>query len=110
MRAESHLSFLTAFIMGPIINKIDEVILLIVLSRLRMQRQLEEMRSSCRYRTHPLLSQQFSSGYFVSMFFVSCKNILYFFFMQMSVVTFDELLQWLEPRLSDNHMRMSVSP
>lgn len=58
--------FFIAFSMDP--NIVHKIILLILMWRVRIWRQLEEKQNRRRYWTHPSLLRHLSSGYFLSMY------------------------------------------
>lgn len=102
-------------IMDPVVQKIDEAILLIILQRIRRRRQLEEDRRSRqrRFWTHPLISQRLSVGYFTQMYAeLRIHPEKFYNFTRMSVTLFDDLLERFQPRLTrmDTVMRRSVLP
>lgn len=64
----SYLCFLAMFT-DPVLNKIDEAVLLLyLLWRERRWKELDDNRSHHRHWTHPLMFRQFSLGYLVNMF------------------------------------------
>ncbi|CAI9602963.1 unnamed protein product, partial [Staurois parvus] len=96
----------------PIMNLIDEAILLVVLRRRRRFREMEEKRSRRRYWAHPLTSQRLTNSLFATIYRDLRKYPKKFFnFTQMSISTFDALLEILRPRLtcSDTNTWRSVS-
>ncbi|XP_077314070.1 uncharacterized protein LOC143934379 isoform X1 [Lithobates pipiens] len=104
---ETQPAHLSASSGDPIDSLIDAAILLVVLRRRRRLRELEEKRSRRRYQTHPLTSQRLTNTLFATIYRDLRKYPKRFFnFTQMSVSTFDALLEILRPRLSPSSTNM----
>ncbi|KAM5141062.1 uncharacterized protein ACMZJ9_014833 isoform 2-T2 [Mantella aurantiaca] len=100
----------SANITDPMIGLIDEAILLVTLRRRRL-RELEEKRSRRRYRARPLMSQRLANRFSTLYGDLRKSPKAFFDFTQMSVSTFDALLEVLRPRLVylDTYVWRSVS-
>ncbi|XP_073459491.1 uncharacterized protein [Aquarana catesbeiana] len=104
---ETQPAHLSASFGDPIESLIDVAILLVVLRRRRRLRELEEKRSRRRYRTYPFTSQRLTNTLFATIYRDLRKYPKRFFnFTQMSVSTFDALLEILRPRLSPSSTNM----
>lgn len=100
--AVSYLSFLAASIKDPVIKKLEKILMLILLQRVR-KRELDEKSRVCHYCTHPVTSQCLSSGYFTNMYVELRNNPDKFFnFTRMSLGLVD-LLEQLRPLLTSRH-------
>ncbi|XP_040193133.1 protein ALP1-like [Rana temporaria] len=99
--------------MDPVLQKVDEAIILIALRRQRRRQEEERSRRRHRYWVHPMVSHRVSTGYFHNLYSeLRIYPNKFSNFTRMSVARFDDLLERLRPRLTrmDTAMRNSISP